>query len=220
MQYPDDFNTPAFPAGKRIAVARVMAIAISIGLLIAVFLSGMILWAAKSKTIEPFLISVNPGTGAWTLVGHGHRREHNATYMIQESVIRRFVKNWFEISGDSTKNDARWELCGMDFCNSNEYRAASQKCALACISGTDLMENFVYTIVPTYQDFIAAGGTWILDEINLELTPMGDVTRNGVMWKISGRIVANYTTPADFVAFARIGWSAENYQQTMGYYVA
>ncbi|MBQ3039474.1 MAG: hypothetical protein IJD41_02850, partial [Alphaproteobacteria bacterium] len=67
MKYPDNFDTPTFPAGPRIALSRVMAIAIMVVFALILVAGGMILWASRSQQIHPFLVSVDDVTGAWTV---------------------------------------------------------------------------------------------------------------------------------------------------------
>ncbi len=221
MKYPDDFNSPAFPAGKRIAVSRMMAIGISIGALGVVFLCGAILWAAHSERIEPFLISVNNTTGTWEIVGHDHHNMLSATYTIQESVIRNFITNWFTVTADTNVNDARWKMCGRAECKSDEYRGiASPECSLACVTGGDLFETFVYNIVPIYQDMIAAGITWTVDSDTWNIKPVGAISQNGGTWQISTQIKSNTGGIVDIIAFAQIAYTANELPQTMGYYVS
>ncbi len=224
MHYPDDFNTPAFPAGKRVIVSRMMAIGISIGLMIIVFLAGMILWAATSRKIDPFLISVNPATGTWTLVGHGHMRQHSATYLMQESLVRNFVENWFAVSSNPVANDARWEMCDMATCASDEYRGVmSSRCALSCISSPQLMEKFVYNIVPTYQDYVANGMEQVINMSTLNVAPISGpdtITDAGGTWQISGTILTKAGAKINIMAFATVGRMADQYSKTMGFYIA
>ena len=52
LKYPDNFDTPTFPAGPRIALSRVMAIAIMVVFALIIVAGGMILWASRSPLVE------------------------------------------------------------------------------------------------------------------------------------------------------------------------
>ena len=101
MRYPDEFNTPTFPAGPRIAVARVVSIAILVVFALIIALGGGIYWASKSRHIHPFLVTVDEITGTWQVVGHDHgARTISTNRAMQESVIANFIKNWYAISAN------------------------------------------------------------------------------------------------------------------------
>ena len=75
MKYPDDFNTPAFPAGRFVAVSRFMAVAVMVLFLGIGCLCGIILWAKKSEKSKHYfnyelMKAINGGTqmrDVWTL---------------------------------------------------------------------------------------------------------------------------------------------------------
>ena len=94
MKYPDEFDTPTFPAGKQIAVTRVMSIAVMSVFLLILFACGLLLWVQKSVHVHPFLISINQVTGQWEIVGHQHSdvKEMTTVQSLQESVIGKFLE--------------------------------------------------------------------------------------------------------------------------------
>jgi glucan phosphorylase len=48
LKYPDEFETPTFPAGKQVAVTRAVSVAIMSVFLLILFACGLLLWAQKS----------------------------------------------------------------------------------------------------------------------------------------------------------------------------
>lgn len=160
MDYPSDFNTPAFPAGKSIAIARFMAIASCVLFLMIIFAGALLFWTARSQRIDPFIISVDNLTGQWTVVGHSHGNgpiEYPAVRMLQESVLGNFVANWFTISADVNKNDKMWQTCDRaESCRAdNNYAYGDNSCALFCATGEELFSHFIYNVVPDYQERVA-----------------------------------------------------------------
>ena len=106
LKYPDNFNTPTFPAGPRIALSRIMAIGVMIAFALIIAVSGVMLWASRSQQIHPFLVSVDNVTGAWSVIGHDHgERTISTNRAMQESVIADFTKNWYTISANQNEND-------------------------------------------------------------------------------------------------------------------
>ena len=102
LDYPSDFNTPAFPAGKSVALSRLMGIASCVTFLLVIFLCGILIWAVRSQRIDPFIVEIDKLTGQWTVVGHSHGNgpiEYSAKMALQESVLGNFTANWFSVSG-------------------------------------------------------------------------------------------------------------------------
>ena len=105
MRYPDDFDTPTFPAGKRIASTRIVATLLMVVFLLIVFVCVTLSWARHSVKEHPFIISINEITGNWDIVGHKHidtEQKTSTVQTLQESVLVKFMQNWFMVT-DSTE---------------------------------------------------------------------------------------------------------------------
>ena len=218
LKYPDNFNTPTFPAGPRIALSRIMAIGVMIAFALIIAVSGVILWASRSQQIHPFLVSVDNVTGAWSVIGHDHgERTISTNRAMQESVIADFTKNWYTISANQNENDDMW----YGFAEKSECSADNRpdKAQLFCSSGEDLYNYFIYNIVPEYQERIAAGETWSVDVDNIYLSETADVTDSGGTWRILTQIDSSLYGPIPIMAYITLGLDMENYPGTLGFYV-
>lgn len=225
MEYPSDFDTPTFPAGKRIAVSRFMAIGISVAFLLIIFLCGILFWVSKSKSIDPFIVTTDNITGQWVVIGHSHGNapiEYSARRALQESVVGTFVTNWLSISDDETVNEALWKTCDRtkDCIGENTPAYGNKECAIFCTSGEDLFSRFVYDVIPVYQTRVANGEKIVIDKASIQITPVGTISDNGGTWQISLTAQSNLSGDTDIIAFAKVARSTISYPKTMGYYVA
>lgn len=223
MDYPGGFDVPAFPAGKRIVVSRLTGITIMAVFLVIVFVCSMMLWAQRSVTVHPFLVSVNNLTGQWQVVGHQHEeiKYVAATRTLQESVLAKFMRNWFLVSTEDA-NSALWQSCERDAeCNpKNKTGIDTGKCALYCISGDDIFGRFIQDVVPNYQNMASAGEMLGLNMSSLQITPVGSISDKGGAWQVYATIESSKNPPINILAYARIGRDVGLYPQTLGYYVA
>lgn len=218
LKYPDNFNTPTFPAGPRIALSRVMAIGIMVVFALIIAVGGMIFWASRSQQIHPFLVSIDEVTGAWSVVGHNHgERTISTNRAMQESVIAEFTKNWFSVSLNQSENDDMWYgFAEKAECNADNRPTNAQ---IFCASGEELYNYFIYTIVPEYQERIAAGETWSVDVDNIYLNETADVTDNGGTWRILTQVDSSKSGPMSVMAYITLGRDMEKHPQTLGFYV-
>ena len=218
LKYPDNFDTPTFPAGPRIALSRVMAIAIMVVFALIIVAGGMILWASRSQQIHPFLVSIDDVTGAWTVVGHDHgERSISANRAMQESVIAKFTQNWYTISTIQSENEDIWYgFADRAECNADNRPNNAQ---IFCNAGDELYNYFIYNIVPEYQERIAAGETWSVDVDNIYLNETADVTDNGGTWRILTQIDSGVYGPIQVMAYIKLGRDMGNYPNTLGFYV-
>lgn len=231
MDYPGGFNIPAFPAGSRIATSRVMGIGVLVVCLLVIFTCGMILWAGSARTVDPFIISVDPITSDWEIVGHSHgQNEFSLNELAQMSTVNRFIQDWFYISPDMESNDIRWTACTDAECNdANNVIYGGKECALYCISDEKLFINFSENIVPDYTERATHGQYWFIKPDTIRITPAGEISNDGGIWRVTATVMSNV---GDFqiLAYAnlarRINWKnitndvyPLNYVQTMGFYV-
>lgn len=223
MNYPDNFETAAFPAGRRIAVSRVAAIGTAIVFLLICFACGIMLWTMRSARVHPFLISVNDASGIWQVVGHDHgRKTVSATRTLQESVVGNLVRNWFRISDDAFENAAIWRECDRSAdCDSEDATVTVDgDCAMFCVTSADLFTTFVNDIVPGYRARAQNDQQWSVDMDSLRITPASKIDDRGGTWRVQATVMTNTGTPMDIIAFAVIRRDKRSYPRTMGFYVA
>lgn len=227
MEYPNNFDVPAFPAGKRIAISRFMAIGVSILCLVSIFMCGLIFWTYRSQKFDPIIVSINPETSQWTVIKNSNFQapvEYSVTRTLQESVINNFITKWFLINANETENENLWKLCDRkNECNGVKKASyTDNSCAIFCVTGEELFSSFTYDIVPDYQERFANGETWLIDNANIQIEPASKISESGGMWKIEAKIISNISEPINIVAFAKVVRSSDisKYQMTMGYYVA
>ncbi|MBQ4070693.1 MAG: hypothetical protein IJD52_05000 [Alphaproteobacteria bacterium] len=223
MDYPDDFNTPTFPAGRRIAVSRVMGICIMVVFFLIVCTCGLLLWTQRSVKVHPFLIDTNEITGAWNIVGHGHLHDStiSATRTLQESVLIDFMQKWFQLSDSATVNELVWQSCDLSECgDENRVGMDADRCSLFCNVGGELFMTFIETVVPNYQARYANGETMSLDFSTLQITPLGEIGTDGGIWQIQAVVHSNLSGPVQFLAYAHVMSDRQNHPNTMGYYIA
>ncbi|MBN1324796.1 MAG: hypothetical protein JW974_01090 [Alphaproteobacteria bacterium] len=221
MDYPGNFETPAFPAGKRIAVSRFMAICALSAFLLIVFLCGILLWSSQSEKLEPFMISANNESGEWKIVGKNSGTvEYSINHTMQESVVGNFVKDWFRISADNSENENAWKSCERNICISDSLTFGDRSCAIYCNISEDLYSRFSYDIMPDYIKRSQNGETWKIDEKSLSISPAGKISDKGGTWQISTNIVSNNIGKFTVKAFLKVARNKNFYPQTMGFYVA
>lgn len=221
MDYPGNFETPAFPAGPRIALSRVMAVWTLIAFFIIICLCGLLLWAGASRRLEPFMISINPTTGTWTIVGrNGPQLEYSALRTVQESVVGKYVTNWFRISGEPD-DDAAWRKCNRDECASGDALLfGTRLCAIYCGAGDDVFNQFTYNVVDDYMARAARGETWSVDAATLSITPAGEITDMGGTFRVRATVVSSIGAPMQIQAFVKVARNTKYYPSTMGFYIA
>lgn len=225
MEFPDDFNTPTFPAGPHLMTTRVVSVATMVVFFLIVCVCGLLLWTQRSVHVHPFLVSVNPITGQWDIVGHNHGtvREVSTTQTLQESVLGQFVQHWFAVSSDADENAAQWASdCSFEkYCGANSRnRIGDNQCALYCLSASALYETFINSVVPDYSARVASGETLYADMSTLQLLPLEPVSENGGNWQIRVTVYSNLSDAINILAYAQVGYNSASYPQTLGYYVS
>ena len=223
MRYPDEFNTPTFPAGPRIALSRTLSIAIMVASFLIVCTCCLILWLQHSVRVHPFLVSINKITGDWEIVGHQHGAELEiSTFQtLQESVLGKFVRNWFWIAENQDINTGRWERCNrVSACSpENKTGVETGACGIYCLTGDDLFSRFSAHVKPGHQSRVLNGETWYINMSTIRMIPIDKVSSNGGAWQIHAEIMSNKTEPIQILAYATIGRNMDSYPQTLGYYV-
>ncbi len=222
MDYPGNFETPSFPAGRGIAVSRLMAICALVAFLLVVFLCGILVWSSRSVSLVPFLISTNNDTGEWTLVGRtSETLEYSATRTIQESVIGNFARDWFLVSDNIAENDKAWKKCEREECAASDaVMFGTRDCAIYCAAGDDVYSRFSYDIVPDYKSRTASGEIVELDEQSMVISPAGRISENGGTWQFTATVYSSVRGSMSVKAFVKIARNDNNFPQTMGFYIA
>lgn len=222
LDYPSNFDTPAFPAGKRIAISRAMAIGAMVAFFIITILCFLLLWTARSQRIDPFIISRDAITGTWEIVGHSHGDyEYSATRTMQEAVCGNFVKNWFEISAGVTENESRWQQCDryQNCMADSGIGYGSPDCAIYCATDDNLFTTFARDIAPKYRVRMSGGERVTVDMTSLQITPVDAVSVTGGAWRVQATLNSSTSGATEFVAYINIGYNTNLYTQTLGYYV-
>lgn len=224
LEYPGNFKTPAFPAGTRIAISRVMGIGILSAFMVIVCLCGLLLWGVRSMRLDPFLISVNRVTGTWTVIGRSasYRPRVSIYDTMQEAVVGNFFQNWFYISSSRDENDAVWRLCPADGCSGAESMTyGDRKCAISCGASEKLYNGFVENVMETYHLRSAAGETWGVMTDTMTITAIGEPdAATGGLWRVSATVWSNINASFDVVAYVRVARDTRRYPMTLGYYVS
>ena len=222
MEYPGNFDTPAFPAGKRIAVSRVVGIGILSVFFLVSCMCGLVLWGARSMRLEPFLISVDDITGVWSVVGRNTTtdKSYPVTQTMQESVAVNFTQNWFSISDDASVNGKVWRQCPVAECTGAESLAYGVRdCAISCMAGDKLFKVFTTDVVPVYKSRAMAGETWGVMADSIQASHIGETEAGGGIWRIRASVWSNINSVFEIVAFVRVARAVDRYPMTMGYYV-
>ena len=221
MEYPNNFNVPAFPAGPTIALSRGVAIWIAIVFFLILCACGFIFLGFHFQTNYPFLISIDPLTTEWSVVTYPNQNKKTTVpqyQIIQEKLVRDYVNNWFTISGDNKINKSRWEKCSVEDCEApNQFNPNNIECALYCSSGDEIFEQFTDKVLPEYKERIAqAHEKWTVKDMQILPT---DVKEDSSQWQVIP--IINSTISSDFVVlvFITIDRDLNLYPANLGYYV-
>lgn len=243
MKYPDEFDTSTFPAGKQIAVSRIIGIVTMIVFLLIIFACVLLLWTQKSAHVHPFLVSINNITGQWEVVGHQHTdvKEITTTRALQESTIGKFLRYRFWITENQTLNAGIWRTCNRKIdCNPENKKGvpddickklnldsetcakidlSTEACALYCLSGDNVHRIFTSNIMPKYTERATIGEVWTPDMSSVQILPVDQVTENGGTWQIRMTIKSSIHGSMRILAYASISRNLTMYPKTLGYYV-
>lgn len=223
MNYPDNFDVSAFPAGTRVAASRVMAISVAVIFLLIVFVCGILVWSRGSGRIHPFLISTGyNGVGEWSIIGHDHgRRTVSAMYAMQESLVGKYIRSRFTISASGPENESVWSACDRTSdCTTTGNSTTRASCALFCAGTDDVFRKFMEDVVPNYRDRAASGERWGVDTSSIQIRSGGGVNENGGMWRAVFRVVSNMDATMTVVAYVKIARNPREYPATLGFFVA
>lgn len=223
MAYPDDFETSAFPEGKRIAVSRTVGIWCLVTFLLMIACCIALPWVAKNKTIDPFVIYVDGARGEWNLIGRPLTERDIPYYQsIQRALIGIFTEKWFTISGNISRNEKNWDRCRRDTdCVRripNTF-ADINGCDIYCIAGESMYQKFEDSVLPLYKSYEAKGERWYIDANKITVFPSGVITQAGGTWIARARVKSSIKGTFNIVAFVKIAYEPSRYPQTFGYYI-
>lgn len=223
MNYPDDFNTRTFPAGKSIAISRAMGVGIMVAFFIIVCLCGLILWTMRSTRIEPFILATGGVNDQWRIIMAGNNTpttKMTGAQVFQQSLIWHFTQNWFSISQKPTTNADVWNTeCEYDDCASGI--GDSKHCAIYCATSDDLFRRFTANVLPQYRILESSGATWMVVPESMRIEPVGAVSDDRGTWRIRLTVLMDGGNRAmDVVAYARVERNSKYFPATRGYFVA
>lgn len=223
MDYPDDFNTSAFVAGKRIALSRTAAIWVMVALFLIVACCIALPWIQRNMRLEPFIIYVNGPRGEWNLVGQDTLTQDIPYYRsMQRALVGVFTEKWFTISNDKEQNEQHWMQCSRnDVCNRAIVNIFwnDTGCDLYCISGENMYQDFVTNVVPLYRARESFGDRWYMDLSRILVIPNGTISENGGSWVVRGRVRSALNGDFSIIAYVKVARDISRYPQTLGYYV-
>lgn len=221
MNYPDDFNVPTFTAGKSIAVSRAAGIGIMSGFLIILFLCGLLVWTIRSVRVEPYILTTGGINDEWQIIAPGANKpiiEMTGTQVVQESLVWKFVQNWFSVSGDGDANAQMWDTsCQRTDCDTYE---AGTSCKLFCASSDDLFRRFREDVLPTYQEMYSQKEYWTPIVDSIRINPVGRVNDAGGTWRVEMSVATSGGEKISILAYAKVAQSKKYHPSTMGYYIA
>ena len=220
MNYPDDFNVPTFAAGKSVAVSRAMGIGIMSAFLVIIFLCGLLIWTIRSVRVEPYILSTGGINDEWQIITAGNEQpeiEMTANQVLQESVVWKFVQDWFTISNDDDVNANLWDTsCSRADCDTAD---ASQPCKIQCATSDNLFIRFQEKVLPTYEKIANSGEQWAPDVDSIRISPVGSIIDAGGTWRVQ-MVVNTGNENMDIMAYAKVAQNKKSYPKTMGYYIA
>ena len=215
MEYPDDFDTIAFPFGKSLSLIRVVSIWISMLFVVIIFLSVLIVWSSRSDRLKPYVLSTDADTQRLILVSNQEDiKEDLSERIIQEYLIVKFLNNWFNVSSKNLENTI-WKKCERDECSLENL---SDRCAIYCETSEELYSKFNNINIPNYTALLESSDKWALDKDSLDIKPFGKITNSYGMWIIKG-IVKTSFEKIKFIGFLTILRSNNLYQKNLGFYV-
>ncbi len=223
MVYPDDFNTSAFPAGKRVALSRTMGIWSTIAFLIIIGVCIALPWLRANQTVNPFVIYVDSMRGEWQLIGRPLDKKDVPYYQsVQRALVGIFTEKWFTVTGNAEKNEQHWKRCSRE--NDCARRvpntfANMDGCDIYCISGEGLYQKFVTDVMPLYQGYELVGEKWYVDPNKITVFPGGAITKTGGTWIARGQVYSNVNGHFDIIAYVKVAYDVARYPQTLGYYI-
>ena len=197
-----------------------MGIGIMSGFLIVIFLCGILVWTIRSVRVEPYILTTNGVNDQWQIIKPGQERptiEMTGNQAIQQSLVWKFVQDWFTISNDAYINTEIWNTsCTIKDCDASD---GSNPCKLFCETNDKLFTHFKEDILPTYKARFDSGEYWMPIAKSIRITPVGTVNSSGGTWRIQMSVITNNNATMNIMAYAKVAKSPTSYLKTMGYYI-
>ena len=223
LDYPDDFATSAFLAGKQIAVSRTMGIWIAVAFLLIICGCIALPWLHNKQTVTPFVIYVDSARGEWQLIGRTSG-EKGATYYqsVQRALVGIFTEKWFTVTGSPEKNAQMWKRCNRETeCAKRVPNTIINVdgCDIYCISGESMYQKFVTNMLPPYAASESVGERLFIDPNKVTVFQSGEITEGGGTWVTRARVHSSENGDFDIVAYVKVAYDPTRYPQTLGYYI-
>lgn len=223
MSYPDDFDTSAFVAGKRIALSRTGAIWVMVSFFLVIACCIALPWLQQNIRINPYIVYVNGPRGAWHLVGQDTLELDIPYYQsVQRAVVGIFTQKWFTISGNESQNEKNWGTCSRaDVCNRTIANTAwsDTGCDIYCLAGENMYQNFTSSVLPLYKTRVSFGERWYIDPTRIIIRPNGNPTKSGGAWIVNAIVRSNLNGDFNIIAYVKVANDVARYPQTLGYYI-
>lgn len=221
MNYPDDFNVPNFAAGKSIAISRTMGIGIMSAFLVVLFLCGILAWTIRSVNVEPYILIPGGINDEWAVVrpgGDTPQYEMTAAQAVQQSLVWKFVQQWFTISNNGDVNANLWnDSCHRSDCDVDD---ATIPCQIFCTTGDDLFHRFRNNVLPTYEKYAKSGEYWVPVTNSINITPVGGVNDVGGTWQVQMSVSIVGGKQMHILAYAKVAKNPKIHAGDFGYYIA
>ena len=226
MDYPEDFDTPAFPAGRRIALSRTVGVWVMIAFFLVIACCIAIPWLQNHRTVSPYVIYVDGMRGKWELVGQVKPHIVVPYYdSMQRALAGIFTKKWFTISDNPDLNNKNWAKCDRNtdcIDRINNTFENSDGCDLYCMSGDNMYRTFTEEVLPLYKAYEAMGERWYVDPNKITISG-SERNKNGNskggIWIVRTRVRSNLNGDFDVIAYVKIAHNIELYPQTLGFYI-
>lgn len=220
MNYPNEYDTPVFPAGKTIALSRGVSIWTLVVSFLIICACGLMLLLVHSKNNYPFLISTDPMTSDWSVVAYPEKeREISVKEITQENLVRKYVEYWFSIHKNTFVNESLWQECSDTDCETPEqYDPTNKKCALFCLSAPELFEQFTEKVVPEYRARVDQKSE-TMKVVYQIITPPATGENATDVWQSFATIDSSLNGRFSMLIFLELGKEDGKYPATLGYYV-
>jgi len=221
MDYPNNFNIPAFPEARKIAFSRVVTIWYSIAFFIIISLAGLLFLTIESMRIAPYMIAIDEITGEWSVISETPRVRAAVpvNMAVQESVVFNFARLWFQITGDAETNEVNWCECNRVTCANTQATNGVGQCTLCCTADARLHNRFINDIVPLYRIRFQYGERrWIRPE-SVIISPVGRPNDAGGTWRVMATLSSNVSPARNLEIYVRIGRNENLFPTTLGYFV-
>lgn len=214
MEYPDNFDTIAFPFGKDLALIRKASIWISMLFVVLIFLSILIVWTSKSDKLKAYILSTDENTERIVLVPNKKDEQSDLSErIIQESLILNFLNNWFNTSSKNLENTV-WKKCNREECILDNL---SDTCAIYCDTSEELYSRFSYNVMPIYNKILETGGNWSLVKDSIEIKPESGKDSYG-LWNVRG-VIKTESEKIKFTGFITVLKNMKLYPKNLGFYI-